>query len=272
MIRTILVCEAQVPFVHGGAEFHVRELVAQLRARGYDDRARQRAVQVVSEGGDPRARRGLAAARSQREQRPADRSASSRTKFPTYFVRHPEQGRVADPPVPRRLRAVRHARTATSTTSKRDVALRDRLIALDTRDARRVPAAVHATRRTPPARLAQFNGLTAEPLYHPPRLAGAAARRARTATTCCRSAGSSRSSASTSRFGRMAHVDRAAVDCVVAGDGTQRANARGAGRGARRRRPRARSSARSTTTSCIELYAGALGGGLSRRSTRTSAT
>jgi hypothetical protein len=35
-LRTILVCEAQVPFVRGGAEYHVRELVEQLRARGYD--------------------------------------------------------------------------------------------------------------------------------------------------------------------------------------------------------------------------------------------
>ena len=35
MIRTIAVCEAQVPFVHGGAELHVRGLVDELRRRGY---------------------------------------------------------------------------------------------------------------------------------------------------------------------------------------------------------------------------------------------
>ena len=35
-VRTILVCEAQVPFVHGGAEVHVRELTRELRARGYE--------------------------------------------------------------------------------------------------------------------------------------------------------------------------------------------------------------------------------------------
>ena len=35
IVKTILVCEAQVPFVHGGAEVHVRELVRELRARGY---------------------------------------------------------------------------------------------------------------------------------------------------------------------------------------------------------------------------------------------
>ena len=34
-IETVLVCEAQVPFVHGGAEIHVRQLVRELRQRGY---------------------------------------------------------------------------------------------------------------------------------------------------------------------------------------------------------------------------------------------
>ena len=34
-IRTVVVCEAQVPFVEGGAERLVRALVAQLRAGGY---------------------------------------------------------------------------------------------------------------------------------------------------------------------------------------------------------------------------------------------
>ena len=35
MIRTVVVCEAQVPFVHGGAELHARGLVDNLRRRGY---------------------------------------------------------------------------------------------------------------------------------------------------------------------------------------------------------------------------------------------
>ena len=35
-VRTVLVCEAQVPFVHGGAEIHVRELVRELRRAGFD--------------------------------------------------------------------------------------------------------------------------------------------------------------------------------------------------------------------------------------------
>ncbi len=35
-VQTVLVCEAQVPFVHGGAEVHARELVRELKARGYE--------------------------------------------------------------------------------------------------------------------------------------------------------------------------------------------------------------------------------------------
>ena len=35
-VRTVLVCETQVPFVRGGAELLVRQLVDQLRMRGYE--------------------------------------------------------------------------------------------------------------------------------------------------------------------------------------------------------------------------------------------
>ena len=35
-IRTVLVCETQVPFVRGGAELLVQQLVDQLRRRGFE--------------------------------------------------------------------------------------------------------------------------------------------------------------------------------------------------------------------------------------------
>ena len=34
-IQRIVVCEVQVPFIHGGAEYHVRGLLHQLREHGY---------------------------------------------------------------------------------------------------------------------------------------------------------------------------------------------------------------------------------------------
>ena len=48
-VQTVLVCEAQVPFVHGGAEIHVRELVRELRARGFEAELVSVPVQVVPE-------------------------------------------------------------------------------------------------------------------------------------------------------------------------------------------------------------------------------
>ena len=35
-IRRIVIAEAQVPFVRGGAELHVDALIDQLRSRGYE--------------------------------------------------------------------------------------------------------------------------------------------------------------------------------------------------------------------------------------------
>src|SRR5438552_686963 len=52
-----------------------------------------------------------------------------------------------------------------------DVRLRDRLICLD-RDALGEARGLFTNSRNTAARLERYNGLTAEPLYHPPPLAG----------------------------------------------------------------------------------------------------
>jgi glycosyltransferase involved in cell wall biosynthesis len=57
------------------------------------------------------------------------------------------------------------------THTERDVALRKRLIELDTQMLGEC-AALFSIARTVSMRLDTYNGLTAEPLYHPPRLAG----------------------------------------------------------------------------------------------------
>src|SRR5438034_2953059 len=85
--RTVLVCEAQVPFVHGGAERHVRGLVCELTRRGY----RAERVSVPFKW-YPKAELLTHAA----AWRMIDLSESNgeridaviATKFPTYFVRH----------------------------------------------------------------------------------------------------------------------------------------------------------------------------------------
>ena len=167
-VRTILVCEAQVPFVHGGAEVHVRELTRELRARGYE-------AELVSvpfkwypkEEILPHAAAWRLLDLSESNGRPIDLVIAS--KFPTYFVRHPNK-------VAWLIHQYRAAYELCGTIysdfghNESDVGLRDTLIRLDTEmlgECRRI----FANARNTASRLAKFNGLSAEPLYHPPRLA-----------------------------------------------------------------------------------------------------
>jgi glycosyltransferase involved in cell wall biosynthesis len=167
-LRTILVCEAQVPFVRGGAEYHVRELVAQLRLHGFD-------TELVSVPFKwyPKAEI-LAHAAAWRlldlgesNGRPIDLVIA--TKFPTYFARHPNKVAWI---IHQHRAAYELAGTPFSDFSHADddVALRARIMALDTEmlgECRRLFANAGNTA----ARAARFNGLPVEPLYHPPRLA-----------------------------------------------------------------------------------------------------
>lgn len=166
--RRIIVCEAQVPFVRGGAESLVRELVGELRSHGYEAEL----VSVPFKWYPPEELFSHAAAwrlidLSETSGRPVDRVIA--TKFPTYFVRHPNKVTWL---VHQYRAAYELADTAYSEFQHRDlhVATRDRLIALDTQmlgESR----AVYTIAHTVTARLARYNGLAAETLYHPPRLA-----------------------------------------------------------------------------------------------------
>jgi len=167
-VRTVVVCEAQVPFVHGGAETHVRELTRELTARGY-------LAELVSipfkwypkDEILPHAAAWRLIDLSESNGRSIDLVIAS--KFPTYFVRHPNK-------VCWLIHQYRAAYELCGTPfsdfghNEQDVGLRDRLIRLDTEmlgECRRL----FANARNTASRVAKFNGLTAEPLYHPPRLA-----------------------------------------------------------------------------------------------------
>jgi glycosyltransferase involved in cell wall biosynthesis len=166
--RTILVCEAQVPFVHGGAEVHVRELTRELRARGYE-------TELVSvpfkwypkEEILPHAAAWRLLDLSESNGRPIDLVIA--TKFPSYFVRHAHK-------VAWLIHQYRAAYELCGTPysdfghNESDVGLRDTLMRLDTEmlgECRRV----FTNARNTASRLAKYNALPAEPLYHPPRLA-----------------------------------------------------------------------------------------------------
>jgi glycosyltransferase involved in cell wall biosynthesis len=168
--RTVLVCEAQVPFVHGGAEVLVRELVRELRARGH-------LAELVSvpfkwypkEEILPHAAAWRMLDLTESSGRPVDIVIAS--KFPTYFVRHPKK-------VTWLLHQYRAAYELCGTPysefthTEADVGLRDTLIRLDTQMLRECRA-IYTIARTTSERLQKYNGLAAPPLYHPPRLARA---------------------------------------------------------------------------------------------------
>jgi len=167
-VRTILVCEAQVPFVYGGAEVHVRELVRELRFRGY-------LAELVSvpfkwypkEEILPHAAAWRLLDLSESNGRTIDLVIAS--KFPTYFVRHPRK-------VAWLIHQYRAAYELCGTEysdfahTELDVGLRDTLITLDTRMLGECRA-VFANAQNTASRLQKFNGLVAKALYHPPQLA-----------------------------------------------------------------------------------------------------
>jgi glycosyltransferase involved in cell wall biosynthesis len=218
MIQTILVCEAQVPFVHGGAEVHVRELLRELRARGYE-------AELVSlpfkwypkEEILPHAAAWRLLDLSESNGRPIDLVIAS--KFPTYFVRHPRK-------VAWLIHQYRAAYELCGTPysdfqhTEADVGLRDTLIRLDT-DMLGECRAIFTNARNTASRLKKFNGLAAEALYHPSRL-----------TNRLRPGPYGDYVLSVGRIESVKRVDLAVralahvkgVRLVVAGNGTQRAN------------------------------------------------
>jgi glycosyltransferase involved in cell wall biosynthesis len=217
-VRTVVVCEAQVPFVQGGAEFHVRELVRQLRARGYETEL----VSVPFKWYPKEEILAHAAAwrlidLSESNGRPIDLVIAS--KFPSYFVRHPQK-------VVWLIHQYRAAYELCGTEysdfqhTERDVGLRDRLMRLD-REMLLECRRRFTNARNTAARLAKYNGVDAEPLYHPPRLADRLG--GGPAGDYVLSVGRIESVKRVDLAVRaMAHAD-AGLRLVVAGDGTQRA-------------------------------------------------
>lgn len=251
-IRTILVCEAQVPFVHGGAEVHVRELVRELRARGYE-------AELVSvpfkwypkEEILPHAAAWRLLDLSESNGRPVDLVIAS--KFPTYFVRHARK-------VAWLIHQYRAAYELCGTPysdfqhTELDVGLRDTLIRLDTEMLGECRA-IFTNARNTAARLAKFNGLAAEALYHPSRLSGR-----------LKPGPYGDYVLSVGRIESVKRVDLAVralarvpgLRLIVAGDGTQRANveraAQETGVG-----DRVLFAGTVADDELVELYAGALG-------------
>lgn len=169
MIKTVLVCEAHVPFVRGGAELCVTGLLAELRRRGL----RAERVSIPFKWYPKNVLLAQAAGwrmvdLSESNGEPIDLVIA--TKFPTYFVRHPNK-------VTWLFHQYRAIYELCGTPysefghEEADVRLRDRMMQMD-RDAIGESRRIFSIARNTSSRLARYNGLAAEPLYHPPPLAG----------------------------------------------------------------------------------------------------
>jgi glycosyltransferase involved in cell wall biosynthesis len=157
----ILVCGAQVPFSRGGAELHMEALVAQLARAGH----RAELVRLPTAWDKSRVFDAALAWRLV----PLDADLVIATNFPSYFARHPNK-------VVWLFHQHRNAYDGIGSPWS-DYGLDD-----DSLEAQRLltewdTAALGEARRrfttseVVADRLARFNGLPAEPLYHPPPLA-----------------------------------------------------------------------------------------------------
>jgi glycosyltransferase involved in cell wall biosynthesis len=156
----ICVCGAQAPFVHGGAELHMENLVHALRDAGH----RAELVRLPTAWDKVRVFESALAWRLV----PVDADVVIATNFPSYFVRHPRkvvwlfhQHRIAYDAV--------------------DSPWSDLGLDEDSLEAQRLltewdnralgeAEALFTTSGVVADRLARYNGLTGEPLYHPPPL------------------------------------------------------------------------------------------------------
>jgi glycosyltransferase involved in cell wall biosynthesis len=167
-VSTVLVCETQVPFVRGGAELLVQQLVEELRRRGI-------AVEKVALPFKwypkaeilPHAAAWRLLDLSESNGRPIDLVIA--TKFPTYFARHPRKVCWL---VHQHRAAYELCGTEFSdfTHDESDVGLRERLMSLD-EEMLGECRGLYTISRTVSARLQKYNGLASEPLYHPPLIA-----------------------------------------------------------------------------------------------------
>jgi glycosyltransferase involved in cell wall biosynthesis len=167
-VRTVLVCETQVPLVRGGAELLVRQLVSELRQRGFaTDRVSLPFKWYPKDEILPHAAAWRMLDLSESNGRPIDLVIT--TKFPTYFARHPNKVCW----LVHQHRAV-YELCATEFSDfhheEIDVGLRDRIMTLDERMLSECTG-LYTISKTVTARLEKYNGLASTPLYHPPLLA-----------------------------------------------------------------------------------------------------
>ena len=156
----ICVCGAQVPFMRGGAELHMENLVAALGAAGHNAEL----VRLPTAWDRGRLFESALAWRLV----PVDAELVIATNFPSYFVRHPNKVVWL---FHQHRGAYDAADSAWSDFGLDDASLEDqRLLAEWDAHALGEARRLFTTSRQVADRLARFNGLVGTPLYHPPPL------------------------------------------------------------------------------------------------------
>jgi glycosyltransferase involved in cell wall biosynthesis len=168
-MKSVLVCAAQAPFVSGGAEIHVRELVSNLRRRGF----RVDVVSLPFHGYPPLEvpRQALAWRLLELRQVTGDSvDLVIPTKFPSYLVRHHRK-------VAWVFHQYREAYELLGTELSplgdrpEDRALVETIRSMD-KAALSECRALYANSKNVASRLARFCGVHATPLYPPPQQLG----------------------------------------------------------------------------------------------------
>jgi glycosyltransferase involved in cell wall biosynthesis len=169
-IRTIAVCAAQVPFFQGGAEAHVNGLVDNLRGHGY-------AVDLINIPYKWYPHGQLL--KSIELWKMLDLSESNgmpidlviTTKFPSYFARHRNKVLWLIHQYRQIYDLLGTEYSEFNPSDSKAMAFRDKLVAMDTQALESYPR-IFTNARNTAARLKKYNHIEAQPLYHPPRLAG----------------------------------------------------------------------------------------------------
>lgn len=169
-VKTIAVCAAQVPFFSGGAEAHVHSLAEELKTRGYE-------VELINIPYKWYPREQLLKSihiwqlldLSESNGKKIDMVIS--TKFPSYFVRHPNKVLWLIHQYRQMYDLLHTPHSGFNPRSKADMRFREKLVSMDTRALKSYPR-IYTNARNTAQRLKKFNGIDASPLYHPPRLAG----------------------------------------------------------------------------------------------------
>jgi glycosyltransferase involved in cell wall biosynthesis len=163
----IVVAEVRVPFTRDGAELHAQSLIAQLRLRGHDAER----VALPFHGRKSELLEEACAWRmlnlSASNARPIDLLIA--TRFPTWFARHP-----------RKVVWLIHQHRAAYdlygtpysdfTSTDEDTRLREQIAAMDSKMFAECERIVTNAQNTAD-RVRRFNGVAAQPLYHPPPIA-----------------------------------------------------------------------------------------------------